>query len=94
MNETASETEGGLEGCPVCGATPCYLICPNVDPYAGDPLREHEDYEFGAYYDHKLMMFGDQRPEAEPFGWEEEEEAPDTERYVREHGLDVEVTKG
>jgi hypothetical protein len=34
--------------CPVCGVSPCYLICPTQDPHAGRPREEHEDYEAGA----------------------------------------------
>jgi hypothetical protein len=37
--------------CPVCGADPCYRICPTQDPYQGDQARENEDYEFNARYD-------------------------------------------
>lgn len=37
--------------CPICQSNPCYLICPNADPYAGNPAAEHEDHEFGARFD-------------------------------------------
>ena len=32
--------------CPVCGANPCYRICPTQDPYDGDQRAEDEDYDF------------------------------------------------
>lgn len=37
--------------CPVCGADPCYRICPTQDPYHGDQAAENADYEFNAQYD-------------------------------------------
>jgi hypothetical protein len=37
--------------CPVCGANPCYGICPTQDPYQGDQAAENADYEFNARYD-------------------------------------------
>ena len=37
--------------CPVCGANPCYRICPTQDPYHGDQAAENADYEFNAQYD-------------------------------------------
>jgi hypothetical protein len=37
--------------CPVCGANPCYRICPTQDPYQGDQAAENTDYEFNARYD-------------------------------------------
>lgn len=42
----------------VCGANPCYLICPSQDPYAGDPFGEHEDHEAYAAYDDMMERFG------------------------------------
>lgn len=44
--------------CPVCHASPCYLICPTQDPYAGQPQAEHEDHEAGARYDDVRERFG------------------------------------
>lgn len=44
--------------CHVCGGNPCYAICPMVDPYAGDPRREHEDHEAGAQYDDVSERYG------------------------------------
>jgi hypothetical protein len=43
--------------CAVCGANPCYGICPNNDPFGGDQAAENADYEFNAQYDHRLGMF-------------------------------------
>ncbi len=44
--------------CSVCGVSPCYLICPTQDPYAGNPLAEHEDHEASAAYDDMMERFG------------------------------------
>ncbi len=43
--------------CHVCGSNPCYLICPMQDPYAGNPLAEHEDHEFNSRYDNVREMY-------------------------------------
>ena len=37
--------------CPVCGASPCYAICPEADPFHGDQEAENADYEFNARFD-------------------------------------------
>ena len=37
--------------CPVCGANPCYRICPTQDPYSGDQAAEAADHDFNAQYD-------------------------------------------
>ena len=43
--------------CPVCGASPCFLICPRVDPYGGDQAAENADYEMGAQYDDRAERY-------------------------------------
>ena len=32
--------------CPVCGANPCYAICPTQDPYQGDQEAEDRDFTY------------------------------------------------
>lgn len=34
--------------CHLCGANPCYLICPMADPHGGDQFAEHQAHEAGA----------------------------------------------
>jgi len=33
--------------CHVCGASPCYAICPMADPFHGDQFAEHCAHEAG-----------------------------------------------
>lgn len=37
--------------CSVCGANPCFAICPTQDPFHGDQAAEHDDHEADARYD-------------------------------------------
>lgn len=66
--------------CPVCGASPCYLICPTQDPYAGRPWEEHEDHEAGAnrydgFEDSDTSHLDDNESDAPPAGAPEKESA-------------------
>lgn len=44
--------------CSICGEDPCYGICPNNDPYAGDQRRESEDHDFFAASDYLSEAYG------------------------------------
>jgi hypothetical protein len=51
--------------CPVCGANPCYRICPTQDPYHGDQAAENADYEFNARYDDNRERYAATAADAE-----------------------------
>jgi hypothetical protein len=53
--------------CPVCGANPCYRICPTQDPYQGDQAAENADYEFNARYDDVRERYASTAEDAEAF---------------------------
>lgn len=44
--------------CRVCGASPCYLICPTQDPFHGDQAAEHDDHELNARHDDVRERWG------------------------------------
>ena len=49
---TATPNIGGtMKLCPVCGANPCYAICPEADPFHGD--QQAED---AAFYPEDLAL--------------------------------------
>ena len=53
--------------CPVCGANPCYRICPTQDPYHGDQAAENADYEFNARYDDNRERYAATAADADTF---------------------------
>jgi hypothetical protein len=57
--------------CLVCRSSPCFLICPTQDPYAGRPWDEHCDHEANAPYDSVMERFAG---EGDFFDYPEEEE--------------------
>jgi len=53
--------------CPVCGANPCYGICPTQDPFHGDQAAENADYEFNARYDDERERYAATAADADSF---------------------------
>lgn len=45
--------------CEVCGANPCYGICPLNDPFGGDQRAENDDYEANSRFDYTHEYMGD-----------------------------------
>lgn len=59
--------------CPVCGANPCYGICPTQDPYHGDQAAEEADYSFNARYDDVRERYsGDEIDAAAEEAWDKD----------------------
>jgi hypothetical protein len=72
--------------CPVCGANPCYGICPTQDPYQGDQAREAADHDFNARYDDVRERYsGDEIDAAAEEAWDKDH--PDDDDVVTSTGM-------